>query len=102
MRIDVFSVQQVLDAHDLSSAVEARIPFLHVHLQLLSQRSAFNDMERRENHEFRSFGIAADAADDIFGRVALHFLAAHGRERPSDACIEQAHVLVNLSGGAHG
>ena len=45
--------------------------------------------------------MAEGGIDDVIDRVATHLLAAHGRERATDAGEEQAEIFINLRRGSH-
>ena len=57
---------------------------------------------REQNVDARTFAQAEDRLRDLIHCVFLYFLSAVHAERTANAGVEQAEIVVNLSGGGDG
>ncbi len=102
-RIDAGVVfEKIVNAHKFALDVKPRVTLLIFHGELRFERHAFARDERREHGEHFAFGNACCKRRNIVGRVPLHFLSAHGRERAAYSREEQPQIFVNFGRRADG
>ena len=87
---------KIFYAHDFAISIDSCEAALAVHFELLLYGSSFGQTDGAHHHELRAFGLGEHTLDGIFCGVALHFLAAYGREGVTYAGKEQTEVLVDF------